>query len=272
MRVLHVNQVGAILAADRETARKEGGLKNYPLGTDIIYKGGMVGINAAGYLMAMPAAASAIGYKFAGVAAEKVDNSAGATKYANVYTEGVFLFPATSITQAMVGQMMYLVDDNTFDDVPTTVCIPVGILVEYVSSTSGWIKIDAAVDIPKQPKCGTTLPNLLDPVTKTDNYTVLDTESGYTFAIATDAKVFTLPSTAKGLTYTFVNTGADAAVLLSVSPAAADKIMGGGMAAVDNKDCLNTKATAKKYDYVTIVGDGVDGWIITNKEGIWAAE
>jgi len=261
-----------VLAADRETARKEGGLKNYQLGTDIIYKGGMVGINPAGYLMEMPVAASAVGYKFAGVAAEQVDNSAAGTKYANVYTEGIFLFTATSITQAMVGQMMYLVDDNIFDDVPTTVCIPVGILVEYVSATSGWIKIDSAVDVAKQPKIA-TVPNLLDLVTKTDNYTVLVSESGYAFALATDAKVFTLPATEKGLTYTFVNTGAAAGVLMSVSPDAADLIKGGGLAgATDNKDIQNTKATMFPYDFVTLVGNGSDGWIITQKQGVWAKE
>jgi hypothetical protein len=257
-----------VLAADRETARKVGGLKNYPVGTDIIYKGGFVGINPAGYLMQMPVVASAVGYKFAGVAAEKVDNSAGATKYANVYTEGLFLFTATSITQAMVGQMMYMVDDNIFDDVYSA--IPVGILVEYVSATEGWIKIDSAVDVPKGEYFGT--PNILDGVTKTDDYTVLVTESGYVFKIATDGKKFTLPATAKGLTYTFVNTGADGANIITVSPDAADKIMGGGLAAVDNKDLINTKATAKKYDFATIVGDGADGWVITDKQGIWAAE
>jgi hypothetical protein len=267
----------AVLAADRETSRKEGGLKNYPVGVDIIYKGGFVGVNAAGYLMAMPLVASATGYKFAGVADEKVDNSAGSAgdKFANVRTEGVFLFDATSITQAMVGQMMYLVDDHTFDDVPAAVDIAVGILVEYVSTTSGWIQIDAAVDSPaKQPKLGQLggSPNLLNVVTKTTDYTVTDAESGTTFAIATDAKVFTLPATVRGLTYTFVNTGADAAVLLSVSPNANDKIMGGGLAATDNKDAQNTKATAKKYDYITIVGDGVDGWVITDKQGIWTTE
>jgi len=257
-----------VLAADRETARKEGGIKNYPIGTDIIYKGGFVGVNAAGYLMAMPVVASAIGYKFVGVAAEDVDNSAGATKYCNVYTEGLFLFTASSITQIDVGKMMYMVDDNIFDEVFSA--IAVGILVEYVSTTSGWIKIDAATDVPKEPQYGQ--PNLLNPVTKTDDFTVLVSQSGTTFAIATDGKKFTLPSTAKGLTYTFVNTGADANNIITVDPAAADKIMGGGLAGVDNKDLINTKATAKKYDFATIVGDGVDGWVITNKQGTWAAE
>ena len=258
-----------VLAADRETARKEGGLKSYPCGVDIIYKGGMVGIGADGYAVAMPVAASAVGLRFAGVAYEKIDNSAGSAgdEKVRVYTEGLFLFTATSITQVMVGEMMYMVDDNIFDDVPGTYSIEVGILVDYVSATSGWIDIGPAVEVQRNPK--KTRDN--DFITKTDSYTVLVTDSGAVFAIATDAKVFTLPSTAKGLTYSFVNTGADAAVLLSISPAAVDKIMG-GQAGVDNKDLLNTKATAKKGDRATIVGDGGDGWYVTLLVGTWAAE
>ncbi|MBF8255140.1 MAG: hypothetical protein HW375_47 [Anaerolineales bacterium] len=107
---------------------------------------------------------------------------------------------------------------------------------------------------------------------KTDNYTVLASESGTTFKIATDAKVFTLPSTAAGLGFTFINSGADGAVLLAISPAAADAIHGRALTSVDNKDLLNTKATAKEGDTVTLVGDGVDGWFIVAVEGIWAKE
>ena len=259
----------AVLSADRETARKEGGLKSYLIGTDILYKGGMVGVNEAGKAVAMPVAASAVGLKFGGVAYEKVDDSAGAgTKWCKVYTRGEFLFAATSITQAMVGEMMYLVDDQIFDDVPGAYSIPVGILVEYVSTTSGWLDIGPAVAVPRNPKSE----GELDFITKTDNYTVLVTDSGAVFAIATDAKVFTLPSTIKGFKCTFVNMGAAAAVLLSISPAAADCIFGAGLGLVDNKDLLNTKATAFKGDMATIVGDGDTGWLITKLTGTWAKE
>jgi hypothetical protein len=43
----------------------------------------------------------------------------------------------------MVGQMMYLVDDEPVDDVTVTNFVPVGILVEYVSATSGWVRLDS---------------------------------------------------------------------------------------------------------------------------------
>lgn len=252
-----------VLAANRETARKEGGLKSYPCGVDIIYKGGLVGINPAGYAMAFPVAASAQGFVLAGVAYEKVDNSAGSAGDVSVrvYTEGLFLFTATSITQAMVGQMMYLVDDNIFDDVAGDEQIPVGILVEYVSATSGWISINAAIgQVEDRRKF----------ITKTAAYTVLIEETGAVFSGNLDGITFTLPPTAKGLAYTFVNPGADAAMLLNIDPNAVDLIVGNDLIGTDGGILSNTKATAKRADTVTIVGDGDIGWYIVSSLGVWA--
>src|SRR3990167_8063776 len=109
-------------------------------------------------------------------------------------------------------------------------------------------------------------------ITKVDNYTVPADESGATYLIGTDAKVFTLPATAKGLRYRFVNIGADGAVLLAISPAAADAIFGGGLTSVDDKDLNNTKATAKEGDTVELLGDGDQGWLVLSLVGIWAKE
>ncbi|MDV2503089.1 MAG: hypothetical protein RX318_03970 [bacterium] len=91
--------------------------------------------------------------------------------------------------------------------------------------------------------------------------------------VDTDAKTITLPSTVVGYVYTFVNAGADGAVAINISPAAADKIMGPDIAGVDNKDLINTKGTAKKGDRVTIIGDGSLGWyVVAPVHGTWAAE
>jgi len=108
--------------------------------------------------------------------------------------------------------------------------------------------------------------------TKIDDYSVLASESGTTFLMGTDAKTFTLPSTVDGLEYTFVNSGADGNNILTISPAAADAIHGGSLSSVDDKDLINTKATSKEGDYVTIKGDGIAGWWIVGIEGIWAKE
>jgi len=254
-----------VLSADRETTRKEPGYKSMLMGTDIIYKGGFVTLTAAGLVVAGQATA---GYKFAGVAAEKVDDSAGAgTKWCKVYTEGLFLLVATSITQAMVGEMMYLIDDQTFDETPASgVAIPVGILVEYVSATSGWIDIGPAVA-----KEAVAKKNV---VTVTDDYTLTVEESGSVVLVGTDAKIVTLPATVKGVEYTFINIGADDGVKLSVDPDNADGIYGTiaavSMTGTDGGILSNTKSGANKGDWAKIIGDGSAGWYIVGGDGVWA--
>jgi len=266
------------LAADRETSQKEPGYKSYLMGTDIIYKGSMVTVDADGLAVAGQATA---GHKMVGVAVEKVDDSAGAgTKWCRLYTEGLFLFVATSIAQSMVGQMMYLTDDQTFDDVPGTVTIPCGILVEYVSATSGWIDIAPAVVADPQDRKRI--------ITLTDDYTCLAEDSGTIFLIGTDAKTVTLPATLEGLEYTFVNIGAAGNNIITISPNASDKIQGNLASSVgknadattadglvdicagsDDGDLVNTKATANVGDRVTLVADGSAGWWVSGGVGIW---
>jgi hypothetical protein len=251
-----------VLSADRQTARREDRQREIPVAASTtIYKGSMVMMDADGYLI--PAADTA-GLSVVGVADEFVDNSGGSDGDLNcrVLTGGTFRFAASSITQAMVGDLMYAIDDQTFDNTSSNL-VAVGILIAFISTTEGWILMT--------PFAASVAAPVRDFVTKTDDYTVLASESGTVFAIATDAKVFTLPATAAGLFYTFVNTGADGAVLLSISPAAADAIM--FVTSVDDKDLLNTKATAVEGDAVTIFGDGGQGWVVVGApQGTWAKE
>lgn len=108
--------------------------------------------------------------------------------------------------------------------------------------------------------------------TKTANYTMTAADSGYITTSQLDGIVFTLPATAAGLTYTFVNTADDGAASLAISPNAVDQIAGAGLTAADNKDLINTKATARRGDRVTLVGDGGSGWVIQRLVGTWARE
>jgi hypothetical protein len=106
-----------------------------------IYAGSLVCVNAGGY--AAPAADTA-GYRFVGVAMEQADNSGGGdgAMILRVRRVGVFEFDADSITQAMVGNAMYAVDDHTMDDAAGPANdVKVGELVKYVSATKGWIDI-----------------------------------------------------------------------------------------------------------------------------------
>lgn len=120
-------------------------------------------------------------------------------------------------------------------------------------------------------------------VTVTDNLTLTTQDTGKTFLVGTDAKVITLPSTLAGVKYTFINSGAAGNNIITISPQAADGISGtitlASTVVVDagvvNKDLINTKATSKTGDAVTLIGTGVAGtgaWIIASSTGIWAAE
>jgi len=104
-------------------------------------------------------------------------------------------------------------------------------------------------------------------------------DSGKEFNIATDAKVMTLPAiTAEtiGMEFTFRNTGADGNNIITLSPAATDAVHGtiaavssGG---VDNKDWINTKASANKGDFCVLKAVSLTDWYITGGDGVWASE
>ena len=110
--------------------------------------------------------------------------------------------------------------------------------------------------------------------TVTESKTLNYGDSGKVFLVGTDALVITLPATKAGVRYTFINSGADDAVLITVSPNANDAVMGTIAAVVatgsDDGDLTNTKSGANKGDWCTIVGDGSDGWYIVGGDGVWA--
>lgn len=99
-----------------------------------------------------------------------------------------------------------------------------------------------------------------------------DLDFGYIHTSVLDGIVYTLPSTVVANVYTIMNMAEDGMAAVNISPAAADKIMGIGITSADNKDLINTKATAKRGDFVTLVGDGVDGWKVVAARGTWARE
>ena len=108
---------------------------------------------------------------------------------------------------------------------------------------------------------------------KSANYTVIiTTDSGKTLVSTLDGIVYTLPSIAIGNTVTFVNMAPDGLAALNISPAAADGITYAG-SSTDNKDLINTKATAKRGDFVTLASvDGTVAWQVVGSRGIWAKE
>ena len=129
-----------------------------------------------------------------------------------------------------------------------------------------------------------TLPDGRRAVDVTENKTLAITDQGIVQVVKTDAIVVTLPATVVGYSFTVYNGGAkitsgapdgargDGSILLALSPNSADLIAGGQITAADDKDYLNTKATSRVGDEVTVVGNGTTGWNITHQKGIWARE
>lgn len=109
-------------------------------------------------------------------------------------------------------------------------------------------------------------------VTVSSNKTLAADDAGIVQEVDTDAVVITLPATVVGLVFTIRNVAADGAAKVSVSPQAADLIQGNGFTAADDKDAINTKATAKKGDELTVIGNGTTGWTLHNVVGTWARE
>jgi len=135
------------LTADRKTPYQEGVEIAIPVyqATEI-FAGSLVCVGGShGY--AIPAA-DASGNQFVGVAMEYVNNtgSSGA-KWIRVRRKGVFEFNASSITQAMVGDIMFVVDDQTFDETSPGNNVICGRLVKYISATKGMIDIELAVPV-----------------------------------------------------------------------------------------------------------------------------
>lgn len=132
------------LSANINLDEKEGKIIAMPVvASDIIYKGALVKINAGGYLA--PAAAES-GAFFAGIAYEYKDNSAGSAGdvVCRVQTEGSFLLTVTGFAITDVGSTVYASDDQTVSTTQATNELAVGKVVEFVSATKVWVKIDSA--------------------------------------------------------------------------------------------------------------------------------
>lgn len=98
----------------------------------------------------------------------------------------------------------------------------------------------------------------------------LTKEDAGTVIVANSATsiVVSLPATEAGLEFTLCVKTLTGSGGHAFSPVAADKIIFGSKA--DDADFVCSAATDAVGDCCTLVGDGVDGWIITSKVGTWA--
>lgn len=105
---------------------------------------------------------------------------------------------------------------------------------------------------------------------KTSAYTMTAADSGKITRV-TGTTTITLPATVVGMKFKILN-GNEDGVAVTISPNASDKIIGNGFTAADDKDAINTAATAKYGDFFEILGDGVDGWYVQAVKGTWARQ
>lgn len=233
------------------------------IANDIVYEGAMVGDNGSGYGRPLVA-----GDKFLGHNIFKVDNAvpvgvAGA-KNLRLRT-GVYRLVCSLVGLITdVGQPVYASDDQvlTFDASGNSY---VGRISRYESATKMEIEFVT---------CGYDEfgPNL-NRVTTAIDKTVDSTDDGRIYYVTVDTKIVTLLATVPGYKITVVNGAGFGVAGIVVDPNASDLILGGcGLAAgADGVPITNTKTTAQRGDYVTLIGDGAagGGWNLVDKRGTW---
>jgi hypothetical protein len=251
------------LAANKPRAFELGSRNQIPvIASDIIYEGAAVGIvDASGHARPLNSAD-----RFAGFAERKADNSAGAAAAINVdvVKSGQIELAVTGAVITDVGQPVYATDDDTFAFSPVGGAF-IGFVKRFVSAGKAVVEFDAGV--------------LQDPYQEFSvreaiaaNKTLDAEDSGKLFWVDTDAVVITLPAVAVGTLCKVVNGGGFGAILVTISPAALDSIEAPDITAADDKDILNTKATARRGDFATLGDANADGYIVTEMRGIWARQ
>jgi len=193
----------AITAGERD-ACDEGPLPSFPvLASTQIWKGGLVAIDTTGY--ARPATDTS-GYVVVGVATEsKLGGTASGDVWIKVQSGRAHLFAATELRQEMVGDVMYVVDDNTFHWNSTN-GIVAGTLIQYVDTTHGYILVGpTAAGIPKKYSTITATPQALNKAS---------TLIGYGYPLMCEQRTFT--ETAVTGTYTATVVIPAGAVVLDV--------------------------------------------------------
>jgi hypothetical protein len=129
---------------DVNLVRRDTRLKSYPMAaTVILFAGTFCCLSASGYAVD---GADTDGLTFVGIVDEGVDNSDGANGDENVslYSEGEFLVTGSGFARTDVGKTVFLIDNQTVglaNAASVDNQIPVGEIVEYVSSTQVWVRI-----------------------------------------------------------------------------------------------------------------------------------
>lgn len=251
------------LAANKPRDYELGSRNHIPVvAADIIYEGAAVGIvDASGHARPLSG-----GDRFAGFAEAKADNSAGAAAAINVQVirAGEISLAVSGAVITDVGQPVYATDDDTFVFSPVGASF-IGYVKRFVSSGVVIVEFDACAM--KDPYAGYVAEAV------SANLTLDVQDCGKLLWVDTDAVTITLPAIADGLGGTLVvNGGAFGTVAVTISPNAVDSIAAPNMTAVDDKDLINTKATARRGDYAKLELGDADGYHVTDICGTWAKQ
>ena len=252
------------LAASKPRAFEIGDRNHFPvIASDIIYQGAAVGlVPSTGH--ARPLAA---GDKFVGFAVTDADNSAGAAAAINVEvaTEGEVQLAVSGAVITDVGSPVYATDDDTFVFSPVS-GVFIGFVKRFVSS--GIVVVSFDVLELRDPYANRTVR-----ATISANTTLDATHTGKLLWVDTDAVTITLPAIATGLDGVMVvNGGSFGTIAVTLSPNASDMILGPDITGADDKDLINTKATAKRGDFVVLGGNDADGYAVQAMSGTWARQ
>lgn len=136
------------LAADRNTARIAGDDRSGSVAAStLVYAGAILMRNATGYLIEGQTATGLVGI---GRAEERVDNSAGADGDLSVaYRKGIFHFAnsaaADLITFADIGDICFVVDDQTVAKTDGSSTRSKAGYIEDVDANGVWVRFDEAL-------------------------------------------------------------------------------------------------------------------------------
>ena len=249
------------LAADTYRDIEVGERNEFPvIAADIIYEGAAGGlVIASGHVRPLTSVD-----KFVGFCEKQADNSAGAAAAINArfIKAGAVKLSVTGAVITDVGQPVYAQDDNAFSFLKTS-GVFIGFMRRYVSAGVAIVEFNAGV--------------LMDPhdgllaETLSANKTLDALDTGKVFFVDTDAFVITLPAVAK-MGFRIVNGAAYGVAIITIAPNAADSIQIPDQACDDDKDLVNTKATANRGDMVDLEYGDANGWTVTRMVGTWLRE
>ncbi|MCP4989342.1 MAG: hypothetical protein GY928_25785 [Colwellia sp.] len=248
------------LAANEARPFVLGDENDFPAMADIFYEGSAVGlVDATGHARPLTSAD-----RFVGFVQEQLDNSAGSAADRNVRVRkrGVVQLPVTGAVITDVGLPIYATDDNAFAFSPVG-GVFIGKVIRFASSGVVDVEFDAG--------------NMADPLggriwetfSTAATLDIQDTAKG--FWVDTDAQTLTMLTYAAGTAMDIIvmTGGAFGTVGTTVDVAAGDVMSGPDDTGAGGGITTNTKATARRGDYIQVSTGGDDGYIIVEKRGIW---